>query len=66
MDLLNGRKKNVDLKGYTVFCILCKIMSVVNFVSCNLNEYIKEITLKGWSNIIKNILLSMEFSSKVR
>ena len=41
MDLLNGRKKNVDLKGYTVFCILCKIMSVVNFVSCNLNEYIK-------------------------
>ena len=41
MNLLNGRKKNVDLKGCTVFFILCKIMSVVNFVSC------KEITLKG-------------------
>ena len=53
MDLLSGKKKNLDLKGYTVFCILCKLMSVVKFVRCNLNEYIKEITLKGWSNISK-------------
>ena len=44
--LTEWKEENVDLKGYTVFCILCKVMSVVNFVTCNLNEYIQEITLK--------------------
>ena len=49
--LTQWKKEECGPQG--LYCILCKIMSVCNFVSCNSNEYIKETTSEKWSKTLK-------------